>query len=543
MGWTRKRRIAVWTGGAVLAITLAGAVAAYVLAQRAEPFLREQTIAYLSSKFNAEVRLDSLKVRIPISSPLQVILPGGKRIEVHVTGTGVELKSKSSDGPPLVKMKRFSFRIALASLTQRPIVLPEVRVDGFELNIPPKGGRPSLGSAPGGAGENEEPPPPAKSPEEKPAVVVDRVIADGMKLAMLPKDPAKAPLRFEMRTLRLESAGPGVPMKYETVMTNPKPPGLIKAQGSFGPWISDAPSESKVSGSYTFDNADLGVFNGIAGTLASTGKFGGAIEEITVDGETRTPDFRLKRGGNPVPLTTTFHAIVDGRNGNTFLEPVKATLGRTRMTVRGSVARYEGERGKTVDLKAVFEEGYIEDALLLAVPGNRPILRGPMTLKADITVPPGKQPVEDKLILDGSFRLDRAVFQSQAVQNRIDELSRRGQGTPESEEVRSVPCTLTGRFHMARGKIRLAGLLFKVKGANVTLDGNYDLGDRAMDFEGHLRLQATVSQTMSGWKRWALKPADPFFKKGGYGTVIPIKISGTADQPKFGANFGGGGKK
>lgn len=541
MGWTRKRRIAIWTGGVVLAITLLGAAAAYVLAQRAEPFLREQTIAYLSSKFNAEVRLDSLKVRIPISSPLQILLPGGNRIEAHVTGTGVELKSKDSGGPPLVRMTRFSFRIALASLTQRPIVLPEVKVDGFELNIPPKGDRPSLGG-PKGAGQKEKPAS-APPPGEKPAVVVDRVIADGMKLAMLPKDPAKAPLRFEMRTLRLESAGPGVPMKYETVMTNPKPPGLIKAQGSFGPWISDSPSESKVSGSYTFDNADLGVFKGIAGTLASTGKFEGAIEEITVDGETRTPDFRLKRGGNPVPLTTTFHAIVDGRNGNTFLEPVHATLGSTRMTVRGSVARYEGERGKTVDLKAVFEEGHIEDTLRLAVPGDRPILRGPMTLKADITVPPGKQPVEDKLILDGSFRLDRAVFQSRAVQNRIDELSRRGQGTPESDEIRSVPCTLTGRFHMAAGKIRLANLLFKVKGADVTLDGQYDLGDRAMDFEGHLRLKATVSQTMSGWKRWALKPADPFFKKGGYGTVIPIKISGTADKPKFGANFRGGGKK
>lgn len=538
MQGSRKRRIAVWAGGVALGLILLATVVAYVLAGRAEPFLREQTIAYLSSKFNADVRLDSLKVRIPISSPTQLLLPGGRRIEARVTGAGVELRSKEFDGPPLVRMKQFTFRIALASLAQRPIILPEVKVEGFDLNIPPKGRRPPAVHSNGERKQPEE----NDEKDGKVTVIIERVIADGMDLAMLPKDPAKAPLRFHMQTLRLESAGNAVPMKYTTVMTNPKPPGLIKAQGSFGPWVSDAPSESKVSGTYTFDNADLGVFKGIAGTLASTGKFEGIIENIIVDGETRTPDFKLKRGGNPVPLTTTFHAVVDGRNGNTFLEPVRATLGRTRFTVNGSVARFEGERGKTVDLKAVFEEGYIEDALRLAVPGDRPILTGPMRLNVKITVPPGKMHVEDKLILDGNFRLNRAVFQSAAVQRRVDELSRRGQGAPEAEDIRQVPGALSGSFRMAGGTIRLSRLVFKVKGADVTLDGHYDFSERAMEFTGHLSLDATVSQTQTGWKRWALKPADPFFRRRGYGSVIPIRIGGTADHPQFGANFGGDGK-
>jgi hypothetical protein len=39
---------------------------------------------------------------------------------------------------------------------------------------------------------------------------------------------------------------------------------------------------------------------------------------------------------------------------------------------------------------------------------------------------------------------------------------------------------------------------------------------------------------MTGWKRWALKPVDPFFAKEGAGTFLRIAITGSAQQPKFG---------
>jgi hypothetical protein len=51
---------------------------------------------------------------------------------------------------------------------------------------------------------------------------------------------------------------------------------------------------------------------------------------------------------------------------------------------------------------------------------------------------------------------------------------------------------------------------------------------------GTAKLQAKASQTMTGWKRWALKPVDPFFSKNGAGTFLPIKITGTRDKPEFG---------
>jgi hypothetical protein len=35
-----------------------------------------------------------------------------------------------------------------------------------------------------------------------------------------------------------------------------------------------------------------------------------------------------------------------------------------------------------------------------------------------------------------------------------------------------------------------------------------------------------------------MKPVDPFFNKHGAGTELPVKISGTKSEPKFGLDFG-----
>jgi hypothetical protein len=51
-------------------------------------------------------------------------------------------------------------------------------------------------------------------------------------------------------------------------------------------------------------------------------------------------------------------------------------------------------------------------------------------------------------------------------------------------------------------------------------------------------LKAKVSQTQTGWKRWALKPVDPLFAKNGGGTFLHIKVEGNSKQPKFGLDRG-----
>src|SRR6185437_488585 len=124
--------------------------------------------------------------------------------------------------------------------------------------------------------------------------------------------------------LTLRSVGRGLPMTYHAELTNPKPPGLIHADGNFGPWDASGPVNTPLSGQYTFRDADLSVFKGIAGILSSNGKFTGELDSIEVKGTTETPDFALKIGGHPMALHTEFEATVDGTNGNTVLHPVRA---------------------------------------------------------------------------------------------------------------------------------------------------------------------------------------------------------------------------
>jgi len=77
-------------------------------------------------------------------------------------------------------------------------------------------------------------------------------------------------------------------------------------------------------------------------------------------------------------------------------------------------------------------------------------------------------------------------------------------------------------------------LSFAVPGSGVDLAGSYDLARDVLDFHGTLKLDAKVSQTMTGWKRWLAKPIDPFFSKGRVGTLLRIQVIGTSKEPKFG---------
>ena len=55
-------------------------------------------------------------------------------------------------------------------------------------------------------------------------------------------------------------------------------------------------------------------------------------------------------GGHPVDLKTHFSAVVDGANGDTFLQPVQARFLNTVLECRGGVAGTPGMKGKTVSL-------------------------------------------------------------------------------------------------------------------------------------------------------------------------------------------------
>src|SRR5204863_250845 len=179
--------------------------------------------------------------------------------------------------------------------------------------------------------------------------------------------PDKLPLEFVIANLGMKEIGPGQPLRFIATLVNPKPVGHIQSSGLFGPWQADDPRSTPVRGKYSFSNADLSTLKGIGGILSSAGDYDGTVGNIVVDGKTETPDFRIAISGRPVPLSTEFHAIVDGTSGDTYLEPVKATILHSSLVARGSVLRVKESKGHRIVLDVAVDHARIEDLLELGV--------------------------------------------------------------------------------------------------------------------------------------------------------------------------------
>ncbi len=343
---------------------------------------------------------------------------------VHATGENLILWFHGDHtAPPMVRIRRFTLDANFINFFRTPKHIARLTLEGLELHPPPRRASVSV------AGSDR------KTPAQSIPFILDVVVANDSRLEITPKDPKKQPLVFDIRELNLNTVGKGQPMTFHALLTNPKPTGLIHADGGFGPWDVDTPIETPLSGRYTFTNADLSVFRGIAGTLSSTGKFAGPLDRLEVHGAADVPNFSLSTGEHPVPLHTDFDATVDGTNGNTDLHPVPTHVsGRLRsLTVSGSIERGALESHKTILLDAeAGNNARLEDFLRLAIRGPRPPMTGAIRFRTKVKIPPGETEVIDRLDLDGDFALSgvKSGHGAKNVQDKIADLSHRAQGDP-----------------------------------------------------------------------------------------------------------------
>jgi hypothetical protein len=506
MAWRRRSLIL-----GIVSVALGGLITlgAFLLYQWKMPRVRERIIEILSTELGSTVELGDVHVSLGST--------------VRITAAGLVLHHRLyTDVPPLVRVDTFVIEAPLTAIARTPIHITSIAVTGLHIFIPPRregdpiDTRPSLSSRLGGP-----------SP-----VVVDQLTADGTLLEIGSKRADHLPRTFQIHRLRLTAAAFDRPTNYDAELTNPTPAGLILAHGTFGPWQAEVPSLTPLTGAYTF-NADLGTINGIGGRLDSTGSFAGRLDQIVVKGTTKTPDFSLNIGGEPLPLNTTFNAIVDGTSGDTVLDAVEATLGRTALSARGGIVHMPGQKDRTVELDVKIERGRIEDVLRLALKDEPPDMSGGLQMTTHLELPPGSARVPLRLALTGDFRVASARFSSNTVQSKIDELSRRGRGRPGDAKVANVASNLGGAFQLRNGTLRLNRVSFAVNGATIRLDGTYLLTRRTLDFVGTARLDARASQMVTGWKRFPLKILDPLLARDGAGTLLPIRVSGPVSHPDF----------
>jgi hypothetical protein len=513
---SKRRRVWTWIAACLLIAVVVLGVIGEVMVHRVIPILKGRVVETLSTRFNSRVELDGLDVSL-----VRGLEVSGKGLRIYPEDEVVAAGAIS----PLIALRNFSFHADWIGLFARPMHVGTVHVTGMEIQIPPK--------------EMRAQAPKGRRHLGKIKIVVDRIVFDDSKLVIGTLKPNKEPLDFEMSRIVMRDVGPTKPWDYDATLVNAIPKGDIHAKGTFGPWNTDSPGDSTVTGHYTFDRADLNTIKGIGGILSSVGEFTGQLNEIMVEGTTETPDFSLDTANHPMPLHTKFHAIVDGTNGDTSLQPVDARLGESDFTCNGAVINVKGQ-GHIIDLDVTVPNGRIQDFLELGVKTTPVVMTGRLAMKTKLHIPPGKESVTRKLGLKGEFTLRQIHFTNPEVEDKVDMLSLRAQGDPKEAKpgAPDVHSQMVGRFVLGDGKLRFSRLNYMLPGATVALTGEYSLDGERFEFEGKLRTDAKVSQMVaSRWKSLFLKPVDPFFKKNGAGAEIPVKINGTKSAPKFGLDL------
>lgn len=507
------KKILVAVGVGLLAV--GGLVAAWVM--RATPQVRDHVVDALNERFESQVDLAALNVDI---------LP-----RPRVAGTGLTLRHNGrTDVPPLITIDAFDASAGVMGLARKPLHLRTVSLEGLQIHVPV-----------GGLNRGDSPDTPHEPhPERESPILIDTIESRAATLEIASGKPGRLPRVFEIHDLVMRGFGLPEGARFEAGLTNPTPRGRIETTGVFGPWHADEPGLTPVSGEYTFKNANLDVIKGIGGTLASIGSYKGVLERVEVVGQTETPDFSIDVSGNPVPLRTRFTAVVDGTNGDTFLDLVEATLGESLIVARGSVVRTEDVKGRHIALDVKMSGARLEDVLRLAVKSPKPPMAGQMNLSTTFLLPAGDEDVVDKLQLAGTFELAQARFANLNVQRRITTLSRRGRGeeSDEGAENERVVSNLRGTFTLRDANLTFSKLTFAVPGSTVQLSGSYHLRRETMDFTGELLTDATLADMTSGMKSLLARIAQPFFRRPGGGSRLPIKITGTRAKPEFGLDMG-----
>jgi hypothetical protein len=505
----RTRKLMALAGSAIAVISF---VAIVVLASR-WPFTRQAVVR--------ELEAASL-TKVDIGTYHGTYFPRPGCVLEHVTFR----HNPRLGTPPLITVERLRIEGSFSGLFRRQV--KGVHAEGMRLLIPPPDGDEHF-----------------KTPKRS-AFMINELIADGAILEVASRQSGQPPLKFVFQRFALYDVGSNGPASFQAKFSNPEPPGEIITNGTFGPWSETDVGKTAVAGEYLFQQADLGVFPGIAGLLSSSGKFSGVLNHIEVQGLTDTPSFTVTSSSHQVQLQTKFHAVVNGENGDTFLQDVAATFGKTTVSSVGSVAGRPGQSGKTASFELAVNEGRIQDLLLLFARSKRAPMSGIVGFHTKVDIPPGDRPFLAKVKLQGDFGINAGSFAKGETQNGVNRLSdsslRAGnhQSTPKDEDSpETVLSDLKGHVELDNGTARLSNLSFSVPGALAQMHGTYNLISEKIDLHGTLEMHSEPSDATQGIKAVMLRVLDPFFKKKPIGYVMPVEITGTYSHPSFGLDLGG----
>jgi hypothetical protein len=493
----RWRRIAVGLLLAVLAGTL-------VLLTIRWPYTEDRMIANLERATGSRVFLQRYRATF-LPEP-------GCTIE--------DLRLDRHGQQPIARAERVTIRSSWWSVLTFQKRVRHIQAERLHVLIPSPLPAPIRTGSSGGLGE----------------VIVGELVADGATLDFISKNGGP-PARFGLHQLRLRELGRNKQVAYATVLDIPNPPGQVKSSGTVGPFSSGTHGRTPVGGSFELIHASLDKYEGLAGSVNGKGTFQGPLESIRVVGTATASAFEVNRTGRPVDIRTAYRADVNGLSADVILERVDADFLRTRLSVNGCI---QGEHGKTVSLEFLGNEAHVEDLLSLFTRSDRPALRGPIRLRANVDLPRGTEPFLRRLLLRGGFDISNARWTRPRTQMKVNSLSARARGDKKqvqdrsAENVDDVLSQLRGDVFLKDGLASLSDVSFRVPGATATGGGTYNLLNKRVDLRGTVSMVADASEATSGFTSILLKPFDALFRRNHEkGATLLVSIIGQYPRPQY----------
>jgi len=493
-----ERRMFLWVI-AVAAFVLLG-LSAFAFLLRDWPFTEEAVVKSLEEASSSKVQIGSFHTSY-------FPRPG-------CVAQNVVFRHQTEPAtPPLITIRQLTVQGSFLGLLRKHVA--KVRADGMQIFVPQEN-----------KGE-------FRSSTD---IVIDELIADGASLQFAREH--KKPLAFSIHSAKFRDVGGSKGMPFEVRLSTPMPPGEVEASGNFGPWKTGDAGATPVSGRYSFQRADLSVFDGIAGMLESKGSFDGNLEYIEVQGSADTPDFTVTSSSHKADLKNQFRVSIDATNGDVSLESVESQFRKTRVVTHGSVAAEKGRPGKTTELDLCSKSGRIQDLLLLFITDDRSPMSGAISFCAHATIPSDLHPFLSQVELAGDFGIDSGNFTKPETQQQVDKLSAESR-EQDDQDPSTVVSGLEGHVKLTHGTATFGDLAFSVPGAFSQMHGDYNVISHKVDLHGTLKMDSSLSHMAHGPKALILKIMDPFFKRKPKGSEVPVRIAGTYEKPSFGLELGG----
>lgn len=502
--------------GVIVTVCLAAAFTIGTrLSREAEPRVREELERWLSDRLNSDVAIGALDVQF--------------RPVLKVEGRDLVLRLKNRpDLPPFITISRLSGHGGFTKLSARR--LDEVRIEGVEIIVPP--GRKADLKDLREAGRTDPAPAPAAAAVPPPPFVIERLVTSAARVTVMPRDPGRDALAWDIRDVVMEPFTFDAATPFSATIDTPLPKDRAGVKGTLGPWPRGDFASLPFAAEYLFAG-DVGALPGLEGKLEASGAILGTLDSLATNGTVSSPGIGLRgKDTGRLAMRSEFEAVLDGTNGDLFLTKVVTTLAESVFETSGKVLRVPGQRGRHITLAVKTPtRADIGDVMRLLVDGGHPPLLGRFTLNGTLDLPPGDTDLLQRLSVEGRFGLSRARFTNAESQAKVDELSRRGQGKPGETSIAKVPVDMRGTVRLRRHQLSLPAVVFSTEGATIDASGSYGLTSEQLRFRGIAKLDATLSRTLTGVRRYLLRPIDPLLKKQGAGTRLVIDVRGTRAAP------------